>query len=186
MWLGELLYEGDLMVSAQTPPHFIFLLTPQIAKDSMEEEKEWGISFLWLDEWEDGTWVIDKGVWHPSKMGVSRALKNIVLEPDERKKVKSLSHVQLFATPWTVAYQGPLSMGFSRQQYWSGLPFPSPGDLPDPGIEARFPALRADALPPEPPGKPGCPGFKSQLAHLLAVCPWASFFVCLCLRFSHL
>ena len=116
----------------------------------------------------------------------SIALKNVVLEPDERKKVKSLSHVQLFATPWTVAYQGPLSMGFSRQQYWSGLPFPSPGDLPDPGIEARFPALRADALPPEPPGKPGCPGFKSQLAHLLAVCPWASFFVCLCLRFSHL
>ena len=50
MWLGELLYEGDLMVSAQTPPHFIYLLTPQIAKDSMEEEKEWGISFLWLDE----------------------------------------------------------------------------------------------------------------------------------------
>ena len=50
-------------------------------------------------------------------------------------KVKSLSCVQLFATPWTVAYQGPLSMGFSRQEYWSGLPFPSPGDLPNPGIE---------------------------------------------------
>ena len=50
-------------------------------------------------------------------------------------KVKSLSHIQLFATPWTVAYQAPPSMGFSRQEYWSGLPFPSPGDLPDPGIE---------------------------------------------------
>ena len=50
-------------------------------------------------------------------------------------KVKSLSHVRLFVTPWTVAYQAPLSMGFSRQQYWSGLPFPSPGDLPNPGIE---------------------------------------------------
>ena len=48
---------------------------------------------------------------------------------------KSLSHVRLFATPWTVACQTPLSMGFSRQEYWSGLPFPPPGDLPDPGIE---------------------------------------------------
>ena len=56
-------------------------------------------------------------------------------------KVTSLSHVQLFATPRTVAYQAPLSMGFSRQEYWSGLPFPSPGDLPDPGIEPGSPAL---------------------------------------------
>ena len=65
-------------------------------------------------------------------------------------KVKSLSRVQLFATPWTVAYQAPLSMGFSRQECWSGLPFPSPGDLPDPGIEPGSPALQADALPSEP------------------------------------
>ena len=50
-------------------------------------------------------------------------------------EVKSLRRVRLFATPWTVAYQVPPSMGFSRQEYWSGLPFPSPGDLPDPGIE---------------------------------------------------
>ena len=64
-------------------------------------------------------------------------------------KVKLLSRVQLFATPWTVAYQAPLSMGFSRQEYWSGLPFPSPGDLPNPGIEPRSPALQADALPSE-------------------------------------
>ena len=56
-------------------------------------------------------------------------------------KVKSLSRVRLFATPWTVAYQALLSMGFSRQEYWSGLPFPSPGDLPDPGIEPRSPTL---------------------------------------------
>ena len=69
-------------------------------------------------------------------------------------KVKSLSHVRLFATPWTVTYQVPPSMGFSRQEYWSGLPFPSPGDLPDPGIEPRSPALEADALTSEPPGKP--------------------------------
>ena len=56
-------------------------------------------------------------------------------------KVNSLSHVRLFATPWTVAHQAPPSMGFSRQEYWSGLPFPSPGDLPNPGMEPRSPAL---------------------------------------------
>ena len=57
------------------------------------------------------------------------------------KKVKSLSHVRLFATPWTVAYQAYQSMGFSRQEYWSGLPLPSPGVLPNPGIEPRSPSL---------------------------------------------
>ena len=69
------------------------------------------------------------------------------------KKVKLLSGVQLFATPWTVAYQAPPSMEFSRQEYWSGLPFPSPGDLPDPGLEPGSPALQADALLSKPPGK---------------------------------
>ena len=68
--------------------------------------------------------------------------------------MKSLSHVRLFVTPWTVAYQAPPSMGFSRQDYWSGLPFPSSGDLPDPGIEPGSPAFQADALTSEPPGKP--------------------------------
>ena len=63
-----------------------------------------------------------------------------------------LSCVQLFATPWTVARQAPLSMEFSRQEYWSGLPFPSPGDLPHPGTELRSPALQADSLPSESPG----------------------------------
>ena len=64
-------------------------------------------------------------------------------------KVKLLSPGRLFATPWTVAYKVPPSMGFSRQEYWSGLPFPSPGDLPNPGIEPRSPALQVDALPSE-------------------------------------
>ena len=67
--------------------------------------------------------------------------------------MKSLSRVQLFVTPWTVAYHAPPSVGFSRQEYWSGLPFPSPGDLPNPGIEPGSPTLQADALPSEPPGK---------------------------------
>ena len=62
-------------------------------------------------------------------------------------------HVRLFVTPCTAALQAPPSMGFSRQGYWSGLPFPSPEDLPDPGIEPRSPALQAEALPSEPPGK---------------------------------
>ena len=66
---------------------------------------------------------------------------------------ESLSHVLLFGTPWNVACQAPLSMGFSRQEYCSGLPFPSPGDLPDPGVEPGTLALQADSLPSEPPGK---------------------------------
>ena len=68
-------------------------------------------------------------------------------------KVKSLSRVWLWATPWTAAYQAPPSMGFSKQEYWSGLPCPPPGDLPNPGIEPRSPTLRADSLPAETPGK---------------------------------
>ena len=72
----------------------------------------------------------------------------------KEEKVKLLSRIRLFAIAWTVAYQAPLSMGFPRQEYWSGLPFPSPGDLPNPGIEPRSPALQADALTSEPPGKP--------------------------------
>ena len=65
-----------------------------------------------------------------------------------------LSHFQLFVTPWTVVCQAPLSMEFSRQEYWSGVPFLSPGDLSNPGIEPRPPALQADSLLSEPPGKP--------------------------------
>ena len=64
------------------------------------------------------------------------------------------SRVRLFATPWTVAHQAPPSMEFSRQEYWSGLPFPSPRDLPNLGIESRSPSLQADPLPSEPPGNP--------------------------------
>ena len=63
--------------------------------------------------------------------------------------MKSLSSVQLFVTPWTIAYQAPPSMGFFRQEYWSGLPFPSPGDFPNPGIEPGSPALQTDVLPSE-------------------------------------
>ena len=68
--------------------------------------------------------------------------------------VQLLSRVQLFATPWTVAHQAPLSIEFSMQEYWSGLPFPSPGDLCGSGIEPVSPALQADSLLSEPLGKP--------------------------------
>ena len=69
-------------------------------------------------------------------------------------KVKLLSRVRLFATPWSAVYQAPLSMGFSRHEYWSGLPFSPPGDLPNPGVEPGSLALQADALPSEPQGSP--------------------------------
>ena len=73
---------------------------------------------------------------------------------EDKVKVKSLSHVWLFATPWTVAHKAPLAMEFSRQEHWNGLPFPSPGDLPDSEIKLRSPSLQADSFPSEPPGNP--------------------------------
>ena len=86
---------------------------------------------------------------------ISHEKRLLLLNNKVRKvKVESLSRVRLFATPWTVSYQAPPSVGFSRQEYWSGMPFPSPGHLPSPGIEPRSPALQAYALPFEPPEKP--------------------------------
>ena len=80
--------------------------------------------------------------------------KIVKVKVKSKVKVKLDSCVQLFVTPWTIAHQAPPSIGFSRQEYWSGLPFPSPGDLPDPGIEPKSSTLQADALTSEPPGKP--------------------------------
>ena len=86
------------------------------------------------------------------------SLDHVKIQKHNRCSVysESVSHsvVPIFATPWTVAHQAPLSIGFSRQEYWSGLPFPSPGDLPNPGIEPRSLTLQADSSPFEPPGKP--------------------------------
>ena len=94
----------------------------------------------------------------------SKHLKGIIsvssfLYLHEFKLVKSLSRVQHFATLWIVAHQAPPSIAFCRQEYWNGLPFPSPGYLPDPGIKPKSPAspvLQADSLPAEPPGNPPC------------------------------
>ena len=76
----------------------------------------------------------DRGAWWAIVHGITKCWK-------ERNKVKLLNHVPDFATTWILAYQAPPSMGFSRQEYWSGVPFPSPGDIPNPGIEPRSPAL---------------------------------------------
>ena len=92
-------------------------------------------------------------------------------------KVKSLSRVWLFVTPWTVSCQTPPSMGFFMQEYWIGLPFPSPGDLPDPGIKPRPPVLQAESCSSEPPETDI--GFYSKCDFIpptillgLMLCPW--------------
>ena len=93
------------------------------------------------------------GIFKKAKLARSSSdlsYPNCLLGMSER--VKSLSRVPLFSTPSTLAYQAPPSMESSSQEYWSGLPFPSPGDVPDPGIEPGSPTLQADALPSEPPG----------------------------------
>ena len=87
--------------------------------------------------------------WSPNN-----AIQNFLISSSIMSAVKLLSRVRLFVTPWTVAYQAPPSMGISRQEYWSGLPFPSPGDLPNSGTEPGSPTFQADALTSEPPGKP--------------------------------
>ena len=92
--------------------------------------------------------------YHSGSLTSVRSLHKDVVTHKLKVKVKSFSHVRLFATPWIVAYQASPSMGFSRQEYQSGLPFPSLGYLPGPGIEPRSPSLPADTLPSEPPGKP--------------------------------
>ena len=110
---------------------------------------------LW--RWETGGADMHQTLGGPVINRLSHSSKSSFLCPAlwywSESEVKSLSCVRLFATPWTLAYQAPPSMGFSRQECWSGLPFPSPGDLPDPGIKPRSPTLQADSLPSEPRGK---------------------------------
>ena len=102
---------------------------------------------------------IDRSPPGPSIHGIlqARTLEWVAIsfsKRNYRKKESEVSCVRLFVTPWTVAYQAPPSMEFSRQECWTGLLFPSAGDLPDPGIEPRSPTLQADALLSELPGKP--------------------------------
>ena len=115
------------------------------------EGNDYPLQYSWLEN------SMDRTAWQATVHGGSKELdmlERLTLSLFIARiimKVKSLSRVRLFATPRTVAYQAPLSMGLSRQKCWSGLPLPSPGDLPDPGIEPGSPA---DALLSEPPGKP--------------------------------
>ena len=81
---------------------------------------------------------------------------------------ESLSHVQLLVTPWNIAHQASLPTESSRQEYWSGLPFPLPGVLPDPGMETGSPTLQADSLPSEPPGNPICSFSSKQSPHFFS------------------
>ena len=86
-----------------------------------------------------------------NKLNENIVVNNVCLP---RLPIKLLSPVQLFVIPRTVAYQAPPSMEFSRKEYWNGLPFPSPGDLPNPGIKPRSPTLQADFSQSESPGEP--------------------------------
>ena len=105
----------------------------QVKKQQLEPDKEQQTCFKL------GTEYIKAVYFHPAYLTYIQS------------EVKSLSRVRLFSTPWTVAYQAPPSMGFSRQESWNGLPFPSLGDLPHPGIKPRSPVLQADSSPSEPP-----------------------------------
>ena len=107
----------------------------------------------WSRDWTHisciGRWILY--LWATRKaLGVrlplSKFYLSVIYVLINKVNVKSLSCVWLFATPWTVAHKAPLSMGFFRQEYWSGLPFPSPWDLPNPGIEPRSLALKADTF----------------------------------------
>ena len=107
--------------------------------------------------------------WTRATLQRVNAGTSLVVQWLRKVKVKLLSRVRLFATPWTAAYYASPSMGFSRQEYWSGLPFPSSGDLLIPGIEPRSPALQKGTLLSEPPGKP-----PSNVGSLSSIPDWGA------------
>ena len=110
----------------------------------------------------------EREIQYGSKVKASSVLQNISKGMSSLWKVKLLSRVRLFATPRTVAYHAPPSIGFSRQECWNGLPFPSPEDISDPVIEPGSPRLQADVLPSEPPGKSFGRGVLISFIHKLA------------------
>ena len=99
--------------------------------------------------------VLDSGVWQSDSIYIYiNEKKKVKVGVTQFSSVQSLSHIQLFVILWSVTYQDTPPMEFSRQEYWSGLPLPSSGDLPNPGFEPGSPALHADSLPSELPEKP--------------------------------
>ena len=98
---------------------------------------------------------MDREAWQDSGQGVTRVGHNLVTKPPPPRLLLLLSHshIRLFAIPWAVACQAPLSMGFPRQEYWSGLPLPSSGDLPNSGIKPVSPVVAGRFFTPEPLGK---------------------------------
>ena len=115
------------------------------------KERKAGLFRSYVDFWKLGSICL----WFASARTCVRACVRacVCVRMRVQLRVRMLSHFQLFGISWTVAYQTPLCIKFSRQAYWSGLSFPSLGDLPDPQMEPGSPALQADALPTEPPGK---------------------------------
>ena len=95
----------------------------------------------------------------------------------------AFSRVWLFAAPWAIAHQAPLSLKFSKQEYWSGLPFPTPGDRPDPGMEPTSPALAGEFFTTEPPGKPGLYLDSAVVNILPYLCPFLYESTCMCVFF---
>ena len=132
--------------------------SPSSRADSLPAEpqgkpKNTGVGSLSLLQWIFPTQELNQGLLH---------CRWILYQLSYKGTPKSRSRVQLFGTPWIIQ-----SLEFSRPEYWSGQPFASPGDLPNPGVESRSPALQADSLPVEPRGKPRAPFLKKESGYFL-------------------
>ena len=141
-----------LLEFAQTHVHWVSDTVQHIPQSSHSF-----CTYFWLHTGRDGcaswTWLLPACSSLTTRFGWDGKDHVIQFWNWKKRKWSCSSRVWLFATLWAVAHQAPPSMGFSRQEYWSGLPLPSPGDLPDPGIEPRCPSLQANALLSEPLAK---------------------------------
>ena len=126
--------------------------------------RAWALGSKAQELWFPGSGAQAQCLWCAG-LAASRHVGSEPTSPALQSEMKSLSRIRLLVIPWTVAYQTLQSMEFSRQEYWSGSPFPSPGDLPNPGIEPGSLAPQADALPSEPPGKLHCKVYSWPLDH---------------------
>ena len=158
--LGALMAEGEHLGVSTTPPP-----TPSektLKKQWLEvlSTYQYVLCFCFLGKGSQAG--VQLGRWQKGKVEGGRLEHPLLDHQGKGRDVRSLSPVPLFPTPRTVVYKAPLSIGFSRQEYWSELPFSSPGDLPDSRIEPGSPALQTDTLPSEPLGKPRAKGWFSR------------------------